>query len=119
MRPIDAIQRKVATSSSQATTLSVLLMKIEVRPARREGVPKCIFDGSIKVEQLSSASDAISITVCAKDIYTRGSLHSYHLIVNLDELQAMLRLVEMGSMRPTPDDSKKKNPPRVYSDLRV
>lgn len=69
-------------------------MKIEVRPARRDGVAKCIFDGALKEDQIIANASAVGIKICAKDIYTQGSQHSYLLTLHLDELAAMLKLLE-------------------------
>lgn len=66
------------------------LMKISVRPAKRDGEPKVIFDQPLERESVSLSSEDITLTFVARDIYSVASKQRYTIRLSVDELATIL-----------------------------
>jgi hypothetical protein len=67
-------------------------MKISVRPAKRDGEAKVIFDQPLERKDISISSDEITLTFVARDIYSSASNQRYTIQLSVDELATILDL---------------------------
>lgn len=65
-------------------------MKISVRPAKRDGNSKEIFERTIVAEDVSAADNAIVLTLVVNDIYSKGSNQRYTISFSADDIAAIL-----------------------------
>jgi hypothetical protein len=65
-------------------------MKISVRPAKREGDPKQIFERAIAAEDVSLDGGEIVLTVVVKDIYSVGASQRYTIRLSADDVATIL-----------------------------
>lgn len=67
-------------------------MKISVRPAKRDGEAKVIFDQALERKDISISSDEITLTFVARDVYSSASNQRYTIQLSVDELATILDL---------------------------
>lgn len=67
-----------------------LRMKISVRPAKRDGEAKVIFDGPLDREHIAISSEDVTLTFVARDIYSTASNQRYTIQLSVDELATIL-----------------------------
>jgi hypothetical protein len=65
-------------------------MKISVKPAKRDGDAKVIFDRPLRRDDVSISSEEIRLTFVARDIYSPASTQRYTILLSVDELATML-----------------------------
>lgn len=66
-------------------------MRIEVRPAKREGTPRAIFHRSLKDSDFEPGiSGGVAVSIEAEGIYADGSSYRYLVEFTRDELRSML-----------------------------
>ena len=65
-------------------------MKISVRPAKRDGDPKEIFERAIAAEDIVVDGEATIITLVVKDIYSKGSNQRYTITLSAEDLAMIL-----------------------------
>lgn len=66
-------------------------MRIQVRPAKREGSPRTIFHRPLKADDLEpSIAGGVLVSVDAEGIYSDGSKYRYSMEFTLDELQSVM-----------------------------
>lgn len=73
-----------------------LRMKISVRPAKRDGEAKVIFDQALEREHVSISSEDITLTFVARDIYSTASNQRYTIHLSVDELATILDVDDDG-----------------------
>lgn len=62
-------------------------MKLSVRPGKREGLPKLLFDRLIEREDLQAApEDGVILTIVAKDIYTEKATQRFSIVLSRSEI---------------------------------
>ncbi|KQZ82766.1 hypothetical protein ASD64_07340 [Mesorhizobium sp. Root157] len=71
-------------------------MKISVRPAKRDGEAKVIFDHPLERKDISISSEDITLTFVARDIYSPASKQRYTIQFSVDELATILDVDDDG-----------------------
>lgn len=64
-------------------------MRISVRPAKRDGDVKELFDRRLAKEDVSSRDGSVSLSIVARDMYTKGANHHYTITLTHTELAAL------------------------------
>ncbi|MFC6488482.1 hypothetical protein [Nitratireductor sp. GCM10026969] len=68
-------------------------MKLSVRPGKREGEPKLLFDHLLEMENLvESPEGGVVVTVVAKDIYTAKASQRFSLTFTSEEVDMIARV---------------------------
>lgn len=60
-------------------------MKIFVKPGKREGFPKQIFEGSIEQAEIVMKDGDLVLSVVADDIYTAKATQRYTITLDADD----------------------------------
>lgn len=73
-------------------------MKISVRPAKRDGNPKEIFERAIVPEDVTLDGEETVLTLIVKDIYSKGSSQRYTIALSADDLAMILDSADIAEV---------------------
>ncbi len=69
-------------------------MKISVRPAKRDGEPKMLFERTLAADDVSAAGEEVVLTLVVRDIYSKGSSQRYTITLGAEDLEAILEAAD-------------------------
>lgn len=64
-------------------------MRVTVRPSRRDGHPKVVFDGALETGSFSRSANGVRMSITLKSIYDTSKYH-YSFDFAEDEVQALI-----------------------------
>jgi len=64
-------------------------MRMCVRPAKRDGNVKELFDRRLAKEDVSTRDGGVSLSIVARDMYAKGSNYHYTITLTHTELAAL------------------------------
>jgi hypothetical protein len=73
-------------------------MKISVRPAKRDGNPKELFERAIVPEDVTMDGEETVLTLIVKDIYSKGSNQRYTITLSADDLAMILDSADIAEV---------------------
>jgi hypothetical protein len=91
LRPVaPSFLSQIGTKAAGTETAFPKGMKISVRPAKRDGDSKLLFERALLAEDVSVAGDEVVLTLVVKDIYSKGSNQRYSLTLSPEDLATIL-----------------------------
>lgn len=73
-------------------------MKISVRPAKRDGNSKELFERAIVPEDVTMDGEETVLTLIVKDIYSKGSNQRYTITLTADDLAMILDSADIAEV---------------------